>query len=61
MVKIGRFEDMCWDCGIKRYPEKRDMGSIGVALKKCPKCGKKKGIIPARDWAYRAGELNKVI
>lgn len=55
------FQDMCFDCGKGRYPEERKDGlnGIGVAFKKCDICGEEKGIIPARDWAYRAGEFIK--
>lgn len=55
------FTDMCYDCGNKKYPNVRDMGAIGVALRKCPECGKVKGVVPGRDWAYRAGMFEKVI
>ena len=59
MKKEEDFESMCYDCGISRYPRKRDMGNIGVSFGECLECGKKKGIIPARDWAYRAGYIDK--
>lgn len=63
-MKIGKFnfKDCCWECGIKRYPQKRDMGSIGVAMKTCPICKKPNvGVVPARDWAYVAGLFEKYI
>lgn len=37
------------------------MGNIGVAIRECPECKETKGVIPARDWAYRAGKLEKYI
>jgi NAD-dependent SIR2 family protein deacetylase len=58
-IKGVTYEDCCSDCGNKRYEKKRDMGMIGVAIRRCPLCQKKTGIIPARDWAYQAGVYNK--
>ncbi len=47
---------MCLDCGDKRYPHKQELGAITVSMDKCPICKKRAGIVPARDWAYRAKE-----
>ncbi len=58
--KPTEYKDQCFDCGKKNYPKKRDMGAIGVAIKRCPECGMVKGVVPARDWAYRAGDLEKI-
>jgi len=60
---MNKYKDLCFDCGSKRYPEKRKdaLNGIGVSLGVCPECGKEGGIIPARDWSYRAGEFEKVI
>lgn len=52
----NKYKRMCSECGEKRYPKKRELGAITVSLGKCSVCGKNKGIIPARDWAYQAGE-----
>jgi Zn finger protein HypA/HybF involved in hydrogenase expression len=60
----GEYESMCFKCGVKKYPEKKKhaLEGIGVAMGKCPVCKKENvGIIPGRDWAYRAGEFEKVI
>lgn len=56
-----KYRDQCWDCGKDKYKDVRDMGAIGIAMRKCPVCKKVKGVIPARDWAYRAGDLEKYI
>lgn len=58
------FKDMCWSCGKERYPDVRAhaLDGIGVSIGTCPICKKKKvGIIPGRDWAYRANMFEKVI
>jgi len=50
---MSEYQSMCNDCGKKTYGKvKRDAGAITIALRKCPVCGKKKGIIPATDWRY---------
>ena len=63
MAKSDKYQAMCYDCGVKRYPEKRKdaFEGIGVSLDTCPVCGEEKGIIPARDWEYRAGRFEKYI
>ena len=58
-----KYKAMCYECGKYRYIEKRKdaFEGIGVSLQKCPICKKKKGVIPARDWLYRAGLIEKYI
>jgi len=51
---------MCVECGEKRYKKIRGLEAITVSMGVCPICGKKKTIVPARDWAYRAGERGVV-
>ena len=45
------YESCCHDCGKKRYGDKQLQGCITIHLDICPFCKKKKGIIPAVDWA----------
>lgn len=58
-----KYDDACYDCGVNKYEEKRfgALSGIGIYTGKCPVCKKVKGIVPARDWAYRAGEFEKYI
>lgn len=59
----SKYQDMCWDCGKKTYVERRKgaLDGIGVSLAACPICGKKGGIVPARDWAFYEGVFEKSI
>ena len=62
-VGTTKWEDMCMDCGEVRYPEvrKNAFNGIGISMGRCKVCRNEEGIIPARDWMYRAGVYEKVI
>lgn len=64
MIKKIEYKDCCHKCGIRLYLEKRKdaLVGIGVSIGKCPICKKDNvGVIPARDWQYRAGLFEKYI
>lgn len=62
-IGTTKWRDLCPDCGKLLYPEVRKgaLDGIGVSMGTCKRC-KRNGmpIVPARDWMYRAGVLNKL-
>jgi hypothetical protein len=57
-VKEDYYQDMCWDCGMKKYKKVHDLNGITVSLRDCPVCGKETGIVPAIDWEHMEGGGN---
>lgn len=61
---MKEYKEMCFKCGVKKYPRNRKdaFDGIGISMGTCPVCkAKGVGIVPGRDWAYRAGEFEKVM
>lgn len=55
---MTEYQDVCYDCGSQMYPKRRDERIDGITVHSgiCPVCHDEKTIIPADDWARRAGE-----
>lgn len=46
---MNKYKNACYECGKKKYGDIKVKG-ITFFMGYCEICGKRKGIIPARDW-----------
>lgn len=57
---MNNYQDCCIRCGGHLYRTKRELNGVTIMGGKCPICKRENvGIVPARDWAWACGDLEK--